>query len=157
MDKQHIYNQVKAHIIAQGRPATNTTNGMCEYLTTTGLMCAIGALIPVHKRTMAFNTEPLGEVIEELDYSPEDDYNFFGDLQRAHDAAIPATYDDPEETDDYIAWADANPEAGIEVWVRRLHGDYPTGFAAAEHERGVWLNHTLRRLEVVAQIHGLRA
>lgn len=44
MNNQEIYNTVRDHLLAQGKPAT--IKGVCAYRGDDGLKCAVGCLIP---------------------------------------------------------------------------------------------------------------
>ncbi len=63
MTLQEIYDKVKAHLIAQGRPAME--DDTCCYRTASGLKCAVGCLIPDDRYQPGFEGEAIGAMFSE--------------------------------------------------------------------------------------------
>lgn len=98
MDRQAVYDYVKAHLLKQNREARGP-NGVCAYRDAEGRKCAIGALIP----DWAYKAEIEGEPVEliawkhpefsfVLGVESEKDTYFLGALQRVHDAYAPKVW-----------------------------------------------------------------
>lgn len=94
MNKQEIFDKVALHLLTQGRQATDGT--FCQYLTSDGLKCAVGCLIPDGHpaqqcgggaRDLVIRFPDLGILPTDLGrYSGE---RFLQDLQRIHDVGFP--------------------------------------------------------------------
>ena len=94
--KQEIFNTVKAHLLSQNKQARNEFS--CTYLTTAGLKCAIGCLIPDGHP----GQDALGGVRSLLEIYPDlaamilpvgSDVDFLVALQRVHDHNLPDVWD----------------------------------------------------------------
>lgn len=65
MDKQKVYNEIKAHLLSQneksgGKPETPYQGQICAYRGRKGLKCAIGALFPDSLYHKDMDAEGLG-------------------------------------------------------------------------------------------------
>lgn len=94
MNKQEIFDKVALHLLTQGRQATDGT--FCQYLTSDGLKCAIGCLIPdghpaqqcgAGARDLVARFPDLG--ILPTDLGTLNGELFLQNLQRIHDVGYP--------------------------------------------------------------------
>jgi hypothetical protein len=89
--KQEIYDKVKAHLLAQGRPAVDAS-GTCRFRDEAGRRCAIGALFPEDHPILRENGGALVAIrkLEELWGILLDDEatRFLFGLQDIHDGVI---------------------------------------------------------------------
>lgn len=82
MTLQEIYDKVKAHLLAQGKPAVDWRTSQCRYRAAGGLKCAVGCLI----KDEAYAEEIEGTV---LPYSPwRSDGSLFPIIRALRDSGI---------------------------------------------------------------------
>lgn len=87
MDKQQIFDTVATHLLKQGEAATS--HGRCRYRTESGLMCAVGCLIPDEKYTPKIEGRAVRDIPHMLPfYTTFDDLTLLGQLQAAHDLEL---------------------------------------------------------------------
>lgn len=95
MDRQRIYETVRAHLAAQGRRAVMIKEDgkpVCAYRTPDGLKCAIGCLIPdelyntdMESRGAVSVLKLFPKVAQHLGVVDHDDESFLLSLQCSHD------------------------------------------------------------------------
>lgn len=92
MTKQQVFDKVVAHLLAQGGRAMGDDGYDCAYRTESGLMCAVGCLIPDELYSSATEGQLVGAVLAS---SPELQKLFntdvlssdlLWDLQSCHDS-----------------------------------------------------------------------
>lgn len=95
MDRQAIFNKVKAHLLAQNARALNSY-GLCMYRTEDGKKCAIGCLIPDDKYAHEMEQRPFSNlntqrVLEEVfgRQFENKDNKLLADLVHCHDSFQP--------------------------------------------------------------------
>ena len=142
---QNYLDDTRAHIIAQAEPAARLRTPLsgvdCLYLTDTGLRCAVGCHVPLPTLEQAAPDETGLGLIDVLGLiSEEDNSEFFGDLQGAHDGRNPRSFG---EMSDRMA-----DEKMAEI-------GFVEGDVLDEHARGIWVTNTLARLDAVARLHDL--
>jgi len=95
MDRQKIFNEVRAHALKQQKRAIRDYDGTCMYRAPNGLKCFIGAVFPdeIYKPEM----ECMGihalvrdypEIHEFFEVEREEDTQFLSNLQCIHDSVI---------------------------------------------------------------------
>lgn len=88
MDKQQIFDTVATHLLDQGKPALDA-EGFCRYRTESGLMCAVGCLIPDEKYTPKIEGIPVGNIPHALPFPTDPELlDFLTDLQGYHDSDL---------------------------------------------------------------------
>ena len=94
MNRQKIFNLVAAHLFVQGQRAIDPNDKyqrLCLYRTSTGLRCAIGALLTKEELSLklfgdvysVFSDYP--GIVDRLSAHNIDDQDFLRDLQLIHD------------------------------------------------------------------------
>jgi len=99
MDRREVFDKVKVHLLAQGKPAYSFDDdgepSGCMYHGNTGLKCAIGCLIPSmhyypeieHK---GVDSEPVRAILKDIGV-PTDELSMamYEELQETHDGVEP--------------------------------------------------------------------
>jgi hypothetical protein len=90
MTPQEILDTVARHLFAQGRPARDPVSGSCQYRTSDGLKCAVGALIPDEMYRPEMDTiwcSVASEIVDEFDLPSwmRENVSLLNDLQKVHD------------------------------------------------------------------------
>ncbi len=103
MNRQKMYDTVKAHLLKQGAKAMGIHNGVktCMYRAPGGKMCAAGCLIPDKLYSSTFEGEAICTVFEQcpelkkhLKIKLYDDVRFLTDLQCVHDGYYVTDWED---------------------------------------------------------------
>lgn len=98
MDRQGIYDKVKAHLLKQGQKARRAGASLdsCFYRGHNGLKCAIGALIPDELYKLSMEQKSVSGLIREypevgrlFEVKSAEDLRFLSYLQSIHDNREP--------------------------------------------------------------------
>ena len=99
MDRRKIFDKVRGHLLVQKAKAWNKRLATCEYISSDGLKCAIGCLIPDGHPALK-SRDGVTNLMKEFPdlkslwgVTKDGDINFLSSLQRVHDSWQPGEWE----------------------------------------------------------------